>query len=157
MSSVNVNKILKEIVEIQKKTNTFLVKNNVEISINIAENEDDVFIKTDKNRFLQIFNNLINNASKFTKSGDIELGYNLVENINNSYVEFYVKDSGCGIPKNKLEMIFDRFSQAGEKDFKSGNGLGLSICEGLLVKMNGEIRVESEVGVGTTFHFKLPY
>ena len=54
-------------------------------------------------------------------------------------------------------MIFDRFSQAGEMDFKTGNGLGLSICKGLLVKMNGEIWVESEVGVGTTFHFKLPY
>ena len=157
ISNVNVDKTLKEIVEIQKETNTFLVKNNVEISINIAKNEDDIFIKTDKNRFLQIFNNLINNASKFTKSGDIELGYNLVENTNNSYVEFYVKDSGCGIPESKLELIFDRFSQAGEKDFETGNGLGLSICKGLLVKMEGEIWVESEVGVGTIFHFKLPY
>ena len=157
ISNVNVNKTLEEIVEIQKQTNTFLVKNNVEIILNITKKEDDIFIKTDKNRFLQIFNNLINNASKFTKSGQIELGYKLAENTNNSYVEFYVKDSGCGIPEGKLELIFDRFSQAGEKDFETGNGLGLSICKGLLVKMKGEIWVESEVGVGTIFHFKLPY
>tara|TARA_R110001583_G_scaffold160872_1_gene312783 strand:- start:58672 stop:60726 length:2055 start_codon:yes stop_codon:yes gene_type:complete len=157
LDTVNVNSILKEIDEIQKRTNGFIIANKIEIKLNVPKTAKDIFIKTDENRFIQILNNLINNASKFTKSGSIEVGYNLVENPESSFLEFYVKDTGCGIPKDKLKMIFDRFSQAGDKDFKTGNGLGLSICKGLLTEMNGEIWVESEVGVGTTFYFKLPY
>ncbi|WP_299524628.1 ATP-binding protein, partial [uncultured Lutibacter sp.] len=93
----------------------------------------------------------------FTEKGFIEVGYNLKQHPENSFLEFYVKDTGCGIPKNKFEMIFDRFSQAGDKDFKIGNGLGLSISKGLMLKLGGKIWVESEESVGTTFYFTLPY
>lgn len=157
IEDINVAKTLQELVEIQKETNNLLSTKNIDLKLNLPSTTKDIFIKTDENRFIQIFNNLISNASKFTEKGFIEVGYNLKQHPENSFLEFYVKDTGCGIPKNKFEMIFDRFSQAGDKDFKIGNGLGLSISKGLMLKLGGKIWVESEESVGTTFYFTLPY
>ncbi|WP_291798612.1 tetratricopeptide repeat-containing sensor histidine kinase [Lutibacter sp.] len=156
IENVNVVKTLKEIIEIQKETNTILSTKNVNLKLNLPTT-NNVFIKTDENRFTQIINNLINNASKFTENGFIEVGYVLNYYRDTSYVQFYVKDTGCGISEDKFEAIFNRFSQAGDKDFKTGNGLGLSICKGLMLKLGGEIWLKSKVGSGTTFYFTLPY
>ena len=92
--NVNIHKTLKEIVEIQKKTNVLIVTNDIEIILNIPKAIKDIFIKTDENRFIQIFNNLINNASRFTISGSIEVGYNLIKDPKNPFLEFFIKDSG---------------------------------------------------------------
>lgn len=154
IKDVNITNTLTEIVEIQKETNELLINKNIELRLNLPISFENIIIKTDENRFTQIINNLINNASKFTGKGFIEVGFRLKEN---SSVEFYVKDTGYGIPEDKFNMIFDRFSQAGEKDFKTGNGLGLSICKGLLIKLRGKMRLISKVGTGTTFYFTLPY
>ena len=156
IENINVVKTLKEIIEIQKETNTILSTKNVNLKLNLPTT-NNVFIKTDENRFTQIINNLINNASKFTENGFIEVGYVLNYYRDTSYVQFYVKDTGCGISEDKFEAIFNRFSQAGDKDFKTGNGLGLSICKGLMLKLGGEIWLKSKVGSGTTFYFTLPY
>ncbi|MBT8318189.1 MAG: tetratricopeptide repeat-containing sensor histidine kinase [Lutibacter sp.] len=157
LENVNVSKALNDIIEIQKETNDLLAKNKIELKLKLPTNSRTIFIKTDENRFTQIFNNLISNASKFTENGSIEIGFELKNNSENQCVQFYVKDTGCGVPQSKFEDIFNRFSQAGDKDFKTGNGLGLSICKGLLNNLGGTIWLESEVGEGTTFYFTLPY
>ncbi|SDW19494.1 Signal transduction histidine kinase [Lutibacter oricola] len=157
ITEFNVKSALSGIIEIQKNSNKLLLKKNIDLKLVSPISYDGFFIKTDLNRFTQIFDNLINNATKFTNEGSIEIGYHLKHYHEKAYIEFYVKDTGCGIPKDKFDVIFDRFSQAGEDDFKEGNGLGLSICKGLVTILNGEIWLESEENVGTTFHFTLPY
>ena len=137
-------------------TNYFL-KKNLDLRLNISSINENIFLITDENRFTQIINNLISNALKFTNSGFVEIGYNLNDNGGGTNIEFYVKDTGCGIEKDKFKLVFDRFSQAGEKDFKTGNGLGLSICKGLMNLLGGDIWLESEFGKGTTFYFNLKY
>ncbi|WP_111707326.1 tetratricopeptide repeat protein [Lutibacter citreus] len=153
----NIEDSLKEIIEIQKKTNIQLVNKEINLHLITPKLSKTYFINTDQNRFTQILNNLINNAIKFTDNGKIEVGFSLKKYRSIEYFEFYVKDSGCGIPKDKFNLIFDRFSQAGENDFKEGNGLGLSICKGLITLLKGEIWLESEEKKGTTFYFTLPH
>ncbi|SNR54156.1 tetratricopeptide repeat-containing sensor histidine kinase [Lutibacter flavus] len=157
VQEVNVKSTLKEIIEIQKNSNIDLIKKDIKLSLAVPLYQEDLIIKTDQNRFIQIINNLVNNAIKFTDEGFVEVGCKILKINNKPHVEFYVKDTGCGISKNKFEIIFDRFSQAGENNFKEGNGLGLSICKGLVTLLGGKIWLESEKGVGTTFYFNLPY
>jgi len=157
LNEVNINQTLTEIIEIHKESNQLLLNKELELKLNLPSLNEDVYLMTDENRFTQIINNLISNALKFTNSGYVEVGYNLVNKDDKSNIEFYVKDTGCGIEKDKFRLIFDRFSQAGEKDFKSGNGLGLSICKGLMNLLGGDIWLESEFGKGTTFYFNLKY
>ena len=157
LKEVKIIPILNEIVEIQKNTNPLFLAKNIELKINLLNNSDGIKLITDENRFTQVLNNLINNAVKFTEKGSIEVGFSEKEYSNKKYIEFYVKDTGIGIEPNKFDVIFDRFSQAGEKDFKTGNGLGLSISKGILKLLNGDIWLQSKVGEGTTFYFTLPY
>ena len=154
---INIIQILKDIVEIQKNTNPQFLAKNIELKYNNLNEYDVLLLKTDENRFVQIVNNLINNAIKFTDNGFVEVGFIKKIHLDKNYIEFYVKDTGCGVSADKFELIFDRFSQAGEHDFKIGNGLGLSICKGILKLLRGEIWLESKVNVGTTFYFTLPY
>lgn len=157
IQEVSITNTLTEIIEIQKETNELLIDKNIELRLNLPALPKGLILKTDENRFTQIINNLINNASKFTDKGFIEVGCVLKENSQKRKVEFYVKDTGSGISEDKFDMIFNRFSQAGDKDFKTGNGLGLSICKGLLVKLEGSMWLTSKKGIGTTFYFTLPY
>lgn len=105
----------------------------------------------DKNRLTQIITNFINNALKFTVSGNITLGYQIIGKV----IEFYVSDTGIGIPKAKSNEIFGRFVKL--NSFIHGTGLGLSICKSLVEQMEGEIGVESEEGKGSRFWFRIPY
>ncbi|MBI9068745.1 MAG: PAS domain S-box protein [Salinivirgaceae bacterium] len=112
-------------------------------------------ITTDSTRLSQILSNLIENALKFTKKGDIEFGYTLKEKM----LEFYVKDSGIGLNKKDHTIIFDRFTQV-DNDYTrsgSGTGLGLAIVKSLTKLLGGEVWVESEKGEGATFYFTIPY
>jgi PAS domain S-box-containing protein len=120
---------------------------------NLPDNEAIVF--ADKTKLRQILNNLFTNALKFTKSGTVELGYNLKD----QFIEFYLKDTGIGIAKEKQHLIFERFAQADDyirRDF-GGTGLGLSICKGFVELMGGNIRLDSEPGRGAIFYFTIPY
>jgi len=112
-------------------------------------------IFTDEVRLTQIFTNLVNNAIKFTKSGSINFGYE----IKNGIIQFYVKDTGIGIPKELYDKVFDRFTQADQSLSRGyeGAGLGLAICKALVEMLGGRIWIESEVDEGTTFFFTLPY
>ena len=106
----------------------------------------------DKNRLNQVISNFINNALKFTFSGSITLGY---YRQTDGYLRFYVRDTGMGIPKNKIKTVFDRFVKL--NSFVHGTGLGLSICKSLVEQMGGTIGVESEEGEGSCCWFTYPY
>lgn len=107
-------------------------------------------MNTDRNRLTQILTNLLTNAVKHTTDGYVRFGYKLAD----GQVEFFVQDSGEGIPDDQLERIFSRFVQL--DSWKKGVGLGLAICKGLIEKMGGSVRVVSKVGEGSTFYVVLP-
>jgi hypothetical protein len=111
-------------------------------------------IITDSDKFYGILSNLVNNAIKYTDSGTIE--YGCIKKANE--FEFYVKDTGIGIPKDRQEAIFERFIQADIADTmaRQGAGLGLAISRAYVAMLGGKIWVESEEGKGSTFYFSLP-
>ena len=133
--------------EVEKKKIDFLFKPSLPLKHSI--------IKTDKDKFLSILTNLIKNALIFTKKGSIEFGYNLKEN----FLEFYIKDTGIGIKKNRQEVIFERFIQADieNKMARQGAGLGLSISKAYVELLGGKIWVKSETGKGSVFYFTIPF
>ena len=102
-----------------------------------------------------ILTNLVKNAIKYTENGTIEFGCFK----KGDFLEFYVKDTGIGIPKDRQEAIFERFIQAdiADKMARQGAGLGLSISKAYVEMLGGKIWVESEEGIGSTFYFTLPY
>lgn len=156
ISTISVNKTLVDIFEVLQKHAIEKGKGNIRLKLQLAPHKKDYHIETDEIRFIQICNNLLNNSLKFTSSGSIEIGYHEIVQNSKVYLEFYVKDTGCGIPKENLESVFERFSQVSEKGFKEGNGLGLSITKGLVSLLNGSIRLESKLHVGSTFYFTIP-
>ena len=117
--------------------------------------ESESIILTDCAKLIQILTNLVNNALKFTVKGEIEIGYKRV----NGTLEFYVKDSGIGIPLSMHEKIFERFIQVDNPLTRNieGSGLGLSITKAYVAMLGGTIQVESIEGKGSTFTFTLPY
>ncbi len=118
-------------------------------------------VKGDATRVQQVLTNLVGNALKFTDSGSVTLEACPLPpcRAGESRVLFVVSDTGCGIPDEKLETLFKPFVQASTGYARSyqGAGLGSSIVKRLVELMGGSIAVESEVGVGTTFHVALPF
>lgn len=112
-------------------------------------------IIVDNGKLTSVLSNLIKNALKFTKQGFVVFGCS----INNNMIEFYVKDSGKGIPTQKLNSIFERFVQADYSIAREyeGSGLGLSIAKAYVEMMGGQITVESEIDKGSSFTFTIPY
>jgi signal transduction histidine kinase len=112
-------------------------------------------IYTDREKTYAILTNLVKNAIKYSHKGAIEFGYSK----KGEFLEFYVKDNGIGIPKDRQNAIFERFIQADIADLQArqGAGLGLSITKAYVEMLGGKIWVESEQGIGSTFYFTLPY
>jgi PAS domain S-box-containing protein len=138
-------------LEIERKGIRFLIKKSL--------NGKKALIQSDSEKIYGILTNIVKNAIKFTRKGTIELGYRLKTKKESSELEFYVKDTGIGIPKDRQKSIFDRFIQAdisGEMAYQ-GAGLGLSISKAYVELLGGKIWVESEEGKGSTFYFTLPY
>jgi signal transduction histidine kinase len=120
---------------------------------------DQVNIRTDREKLYAILTNLVKNALKHTHQGTVEFGYKLKAVNNNPQLEFFVKDTGIGVPKGRQEAIFKRFVQADitDKMAYQGAGLGLSISKAYVEMLGGRIWVDSEEGKGATFYFTLPY
>ncbi len=119
---------------------------------------EKAILKTDREKVYAILTNLVKNAIKYSEKGTIEFGYVLKKDTGLAELEFFVKDTGIGIPKNRQEAIFERFIQAdiNDKMARQGAGLGLSISKAYIEMLGGKIWVESEEGVGSTFYFTLP-
>ncbi|MDD2286835.1 MAG: ATP-binding protein, partial [Paludibacter sp.] len=120
-----------------------------------ASTDKSILIETDKSVLEKIFINLLKNAIKFTSEGGINFGYIIKHN----QLVFYVKDTGCGIPENRQDAIYDRFVQSDLKITRAheGSGLGLAISKAYVEMLGGKIWVESKVNSGSTFYFNIPF
>ena len=112
----------------------------------------EVEVMVDKGRLTQVITNFLNNASKFTKTGYIKLGYRYLSE--SDRVAIYVEDTGRGIELSEQKMIFSRFYK--QDEFSQGAGLGLSICQVIVEKLRGKIELWSEPGKGSRFTVVLP-
>jgi signal transduction histidine kinase len=112
-------------------------------------------LKTDPDRLRQVLDHLLDNALKFTEKGYISFGYVYQDR----EVQFYVKDTGIGLKDDNQQVIFERFRQVDDGPTRKygGTGLGLSISKYIIELLDGSIWVESEIGKGSTFHFKIPF
>lgn len=156
LSDLNLNKQIDELFDF------FLVeaeKKNIQLSFTNKLPDHQVKIKSDKEKLDSILTNLIKNAIKYTNSGGIEFGYTLNKKTDSFELEFYIKDTGVGIPKKRQKAIFNRFEQADIEDRQvyEGSGLGLAISKAYIEMLGGKIWLESEEGVGSQFYFTIPY
>jgi PAS domain S-box-containing protein len=116
-------------------------------------------LEGDLHRIVQVLNNLIGNATKFTEKGNIKVATKLLRQNNNKlWIRFSVADNGIGLSKDKLQLIFEKFSQADASTSRKygGTGLGLAICKMIVEQQGGKIWVESENNQGSTFYFDIP-
>ena len=125
-------------------------KVNAGVELILDGGDKDLYAVGDRSRVMQVLMNLLSNAAKFTPTGEIHLGYEQRGNV----VQVYVKDTGLGIPANRVAKIFERFGKI--NNFAQGTGLGLAVSRMLVERMGGRIWVRSGVGIGTTFFFTLP-
>jgi len=150
-SIVSVQQIVSDIVcffrpEVEKK--------GLKIILNLDQSAESLTIISDLEKLYAILTNLIKNAVKYSIKGNITVGAVKKE----KYVEFFVEDNGIGIPKEKINKIFERFIQAESESMRSheGAGLGLSIVKAYINLLGGVIHVDSEPGVGSKFTFVIP-
>ncbi len=129
---------------------------NLKLYLNEGISDKNTMVLTDAVRLKQVLVNLVGNAIKFTERGFVEFGYEL---LNEELLQFYVKDTGVGLPAGRESDIFERFSKFtdGGQKLYGGTGIGLSIAKDLVKLMGGRIWVESEVKVGSTFYFTIPF
>ncbi|MCX6221692.1 MAG: PAS domain S-box protein [Bacteroidia bacterium] len=132
--------------EVERKGMKLIMRNSLP--------DNEVLIITDREKLFAILTNLVKNAIKYSEKGTIELGYEKKD----EFLEFYVKDRGIGIKKERQTAIFERFVQVDVSDLKvrQGAGLGLTITKSYVEMLGGEIWVESEIGIGSTFYFTIP-
>ena len=157
LMEVNINKIkINELIEyvytffkpeVESKGIKLFIKNQLPLK--------EIIINTDREKIYAILINLVKNAIKYTNEGIIEFGYET----NDKTINFFVKDTGIGVPKDRKAAIFERFIQADISDemARQGAGLGLSISKAYVEMLGGKIWVESEEGNGSTFCFTIPY
>lgn len=127
---------------------------NLDFSVKKGMSSDEVIIHTDRSKVSSILSNLVKNAIKYCDKGSVKVGYEIKDN----HLEFYVKDTGIGIPIERQKAIFKRFIQADiqDRDARQGAGLGLSIAKAYVKLLGGKIWVESQPEKGATFYFTLP-
>ena len=139
------NKLMRE------KENVMRLKTDQNVELVFEQRYETCHVRTDRNRLSQLMINLLTNAAKFTHRGSIRFGYELRA----GQLYFWVADTGCGIPAERKDAVFERFVKL--NSFKQGTGLGLSICRTIVEHLGGNIGVESKEGKGSTFWFTLPY
>ncbi len=148
------NNILLSLTEVKNKHSKHKITLNC-----IPGNKSQGFsIMTDSNRLKQILTNLIDNSLKFTEEGTVNFGYVIKYEGTASMIEFFVHDTGIGIPPEMHEVIFERFRQVDDTNTRryGGTGLGLTITRNLVKLLGGRIRVGSEKGKGTSFYITFP-
>jgi signal transduction histidine kinase len=152
-STFKVNKLLYELfIDFERKIR--INSKDIELYLIDSKNDNNLTLTTDEARLKQVLSYLISNAIKYTEKGKIEFGY--VKN--GDFLEFFVKDTGIGIPKEKQFTLFNHFGKlehSKEKVYR-GTGLGLTISKDLIKLMGGKIWVESKEGKGTRFFFTIP-
>lgn len=133
-------------------------KKGIQLNLKPTLADPEAFIKTDREKLDAILLNLINNALKYTDQGEIEVGCEKKRKDNLDCLEFYIADTGIGIPKDRQKAIFERFIQADvlDEQAREGAGLGLSISKAYVELMGGTMWVESEQHKGSTFYFTVP-
>ncbi|MBK8805284.1 MAG: PAS domain S-box protein [Bacteroidales bacterium] len=152
ISKVNINDIVNNLFNLfEPETKA----KSVQLSVNNALEHSLAFINTDESKLTQILSNLISNAIKFTHQGTIKIGYTCID----TFLQFYVKDTGIGIKDEHHEKIFQRFIQAETSLSRTygGTGLGLSISKGLVELLGGKIWVESTPEIGSLFYFTIEH
>lgn len=140
------------IESVVKEMRSFMPKKRIKLKLLVEPLPD---VETDADRIMQVLRNLINNAIKFSeKDSIVQINAKKIEN----FIQVSVADNGIGIEPEKLERIFEPFFQGEETMYRKygGNGLGLTICKGIIEAQGGKIWAESKVGVGTTFYFTVP-
>jgi two-component system, sensor histidine kinase and response regulator len=144
----------KELIEIEDKFSPACESKNLIFNLNLPHEEDAFVINSDRELFRKIISHLVDNAVKFTNEGSVSLGYS----VNGNSVVFYVKDTGIGISKEAGQSVFESFIQENTNISRiyEGSGLGLSIVKGFLIKLGGEISLESDKDKGSVFFVKLP-
>ncbi len=150
----NLNNLLDELLTFFTESIRFK-ESPVILSLTKTLKDDQSFVSADKARIRQVLFNLLSNAHKFTSIGRIDFGY---EKSKKDRIQFYVKDTGIGIPENALQIVFERFRQADESTTRKygGNGLGLTISKGLVEAMGGKIWLSSRENQGSEIYFEIP-
>lgn len=152
----NINDIITELH--YKFNSTYNINKNLSFKATIPDGRNNPVMYTDATRLNQILSNLLSNAFKYTEKGGIEFGYKILSSGKNEEIEFFVKDTGIGIKKDDLDIIFDRFVRVAKSDSRiySGTGIGLSIVKNLADMLGGSIKVISELEEGSSFYVKFP-
>jgi signal transduction histidine kinase len=150
-NEVSINKMLDEVYV----SNSSLFKKEVAVTLHKGLNDRESRVSTDTVKVIQVLNNLLSNATKYTDTGFISFGYSL----NGNELEFFVSDSGIGIDEEIQTRIFERFYQAEKANTKlyPGIGLGLAICKGNIDLLKGRIWLKSRPYRGSDFFFTIPY
>ena len=117
-----------------------------------VRNESDAVVLTDRERIIQIGNNLLSNAFKFTEKGGVSLVTDYTEGI----LKLVVEDTGTGMTKEEQQQVFDAFERLSNAAAKDGFGLGLTIVKNIVTMLSGKIRLESEKGKGSRFTVEIP-
>ncbi len=147
ISSFNLHKLVNDTVE---QSITILNKNKINVRIDEIEN---IYVKSDPSRIMQIIENIVTNAIKYTENGKVHISAVIRDK---SRLVITVRDTGRGIPKDKIDTIFFPFIRVGGDNKVPGFGMGLAIVHGVVKAMNGTVDVESEMGKGSTFTVSLP-
>ena len=147
--------IFSQVEFVYKLLNPEAKDKNIRLSIVESDLDKDLVIKTDEEKLYAILVNLVKNAIKYTQSGEIVIGYRK----KGAFLEFFVKDTGVGIAKDRQDSIFQRFIQADVQNImaRQGAGLGLAISKAFCEMLGGKMGLESTEGVGSTFYFTIPY
>lgn len=162
LSDCKVNQMLLDLYATYRREISETGKEQIHLILKRASKEKDFAMLSEPYRLKQIFSNLLGNAMKFTDSGTIEFGCSILEDGDlkaGQTLQFFVKDTGKGIPEEKLNFLFDRFRHQDDSYIKQydGAGLGLPLSEAYVKLLGGRMWCKSIVGKGSEFYFTLPY
>jgi signal transduction histidine kinase/CheY-like chemotaxis protein len=149
---VNLTDLIVSVLKIFENHRLLINKPYLKIVKQLDYNERNFVIYTDADRLRQVLQNLIENALKFTEKGTISVGFKM---ISSNEAEIFVSDTGVGIKPDQQSIIFEQFGQSDSNSFHEGTGLGLSISKSIVSLLGGELKLESELGKGSRFFFRL--